>query len=918
MPEASFPKCRKYIAASLTPPDDVNTPNESTTRKRRAWVAGFIAFGMLLLSDSRSFRLEAPAALTEAPHVEAVEARDDLETLVVNFPANASVAGTLRIELDDGTLVREQSVLGAQTIVHDLAPGPYVVRASLVGFARLSRAIRVPCDPLSFGIEPASRVTGLVVGMDGLPAEAHVRIVGSGIWPGRVVQTREGRFAIEDVPPGVYEVEASAGNFVSELRRGLEIGEASNAFLTFHLTEGRTMRGMVTDAQTGRPISNASIRAAAESVSASVRHATTDLHGAFGLVGVRDDQVAVEVLADGYVPNAVTCNPAVACHVALSRGATVRGRVLDERRNPVAMARIEVIGEARGGMPIAMQASHSALDAVLLDPANALPEAAPSEAVGLAQDLGGLGTTDSVPPLPLEGSSLESATLMLPATPSLGGLAPVMASASSSTFLTNDRGEFEVTGLPAGRIELIARAPQHRAAHSSILYIAAGSEREGIELRLGGAGRVTGRLLDASGRALEGRVEARIEDDPIPRILETNARGEFTLEDAAGAVILTALVEGFPTAEAVAHVEANASTRRDITLAHAVHRQNLRVVDPDGDALADAVVRVESLGVGTPRARMLLTDANGEVELTGAPNEALMVYAEHSRFVASARVTIAREPGDVELALRAPLTVTSEVLDAWTSEGVSGADIRLTCLDAEPCHRSTTSYADGRWTLHRMLPGRYLLEVLHAGHATQSREVVVRGTRFSNEVELEGLTLMTGLTVEGDVVDMFGRAASEAEVEVSANGRPIFGVTDARGHFSLAGVPPGDVDVVVRDASAGSATTRLHLVRERDPAPFVVHLPRRLEGNGSGRDRAARAVGVAVALSGNRVERVLGEHARLAGLAPGDEIIAVDGVSAGSIEDALRGGTMLPALLRVRRGRYTFTVRVARERYEAR
>ena len=63
----------------------------------------------------------------------------------------------------------------------------------------------------------------------------------------------------------------------------------------------------------------------------------------------------------------------------------------------------------------------------------------------------------------------------------------------------------DVTGLPAGRVEFIARAPQHRAAHSSILYLAAGSEREGIELQLGGAGRLSGRLQDDAGRALTGR-----------------------------------------------------------------------------------------------------------------------------------------------------------------------------------------------------------------------------------------------------------------------------------------------------------------------------------------------------------------------------------------------------------------------------
>ena len=86
----------------------------------RTVVFGTLFGLMLLLRDIEGPPLRAPAVVTAGPVQENVASPEALETLVVNFPTGANVAGTLRVELDDGSLVREQSVLGAQTIVHNL------------------------------------------------------------------------------------------------------------------------------------------------------------------------------------------------------------------------------------------------------------------------------------------------------------------------------------------------------------------------------------------------------------------------------------------------------------------------------------------------------------------------------------------------------------------------------------------------------------------------------------------------------------------------------------------------------------------------------------------------------------------------------------------------------------------------------
>ncbi|GAB4205313.1 MAG: hypothetical protein OHK0013_21080 [Sandaracinaceae bacterium] len=838
-------------------------------------------------------------------------------------PPGRPLLGTLWLETDDGARVHEASVEGSEVILPAVAPGPYVIRARVAGFARAARAVRTPCDPVVLTLEPIARVAGRVVGVDGAPSPAQVRIVGSGIWPARVVEAdAEGRFVFEDVPAGVYEVEATSGTQISEPRRGLTVDPEASIFLSFQLTEGASVEGTVVDARTGRPLAGAEVTVAAAPVAASPRSAVTGADGRFVLRPFPPGTAYADVRAPGFVPAvAIACRTGSSCRIALAEGASLRGRVVDTERRPIANAWVEVLGEARDRSPIAVTSTVAPIASLLFassaSAANPVTPSSPTEGPMPTIVGAGLGVTAEVPPLPLVPST-EPAVDDLPM-----GSAPARARTS---LRTDAFGEFVVTGLPPGRVEVLARAPGFQVGRSARLSVSAGLEREGLEIVLRPGATLRARVLDEHGRPADARVEVRAEGDPVPRYVETDARGELVVEDLGGVVLLAITATGYPLLEQIVDVSDGQDVTRTFHLETPTHVVRARVRDAQGNPVPDALVRIESLRPGTGQPRTLVTDDNGEVELSPAPHGAVLLTASHPSYVASAPVvaeaTRTGTAGFAELRLETPLSIVTSVLDAWTGAAIRGAIARFACLETAPCVRETESDEDGALALWSVRAGRYRMEVRAPGYAPAISEVAVRAPRRGSEIEIDPVVLTPTLTLEGDVVDVLGRTIEGATVSSGDEEREaVRATTDAEGHFVLSGLVPGRHEIAVEHPAAGTVRLPVMVRRDRDPAPVIARLPQRADREASSPDLAA-VVGVGVAVGEENgavvIRRVLSRSAAGAGLLRGDVVTEVDGVAvhdAASARARLTGPALLPALVRLRREGRDFYVRVARERH---
>jgi S1-C subfamily serine protease len=182
--------------------------------------------------------------------------------------------------------------------------------------------------------------------------------------------------------------------------------------------------------------------------------------------------------------------------------------------------------------------------------------------------------------------------------------------------------------------------------------------------------------------------------------------------------------------------------------------------------------------------------------------------------------------------------------------------------------------------------------------------------------------------VEGEVVDARGNPVAGARVAkdhvptwlaagVHADG---FAMTDSHGHFTLGELPEGAVSIEAYSPESGRGRAEgVKVVSGRTTSRIRVELaaPETAAHDPS----ASGSVAVTLGETGAPVEVqiasvVEGSEAERGGLAPGDTVVAVDGVAVTSMQDArtrMSGPIADDVVVQVRRGGELRMLRVARE-----
>lgn len=210
----------------------------------------------------------------------------------------------------------------------------------------------------------------------------------------------------------------------------------------------------------------------------------------------------------------------------------------------------------------------------------------------------------------------------------------------------------------------------------------------------------------------------------------------------------------------------------------------------------------------------------------------------------------------------------------------------------------------GQWRVRGVAEGRYRLVVQADGFAPTEREVEVH----RDDVRVD-VTLERGGVLEGEVRSR-GAPLPQAMVRLeplgggSAYAVPPSATSDALGHFVLQGVPPGPLSLHV---AASGHHTRV-IGQARVGTTVTVELTP-LEPDAGKR---TELVGIGAVLKGRDDALVIGEvlpsgGAARAGLVPGDEVVAVDGVLVtalgfGGAIAAIRGEAETVVRLSIRKG----------------
>lgn len=836
-----------------------------------------------------------------------------LDVVVVDEADHPVEGATLEVTTTDPLPYAALTAKDGTARVDRLGPPPYHVRAAAKGYDDTVRPGIVPgAAPLRIRLQRPGALVVTVVEPDGRPAAgATVLAAGSGLWPARsTVADEQGQTHIGGLHGGVYDLKARLGDQVSrtELAVPVKRGERKEVKLT--LEPGKRVLVTVTDGEgEGAPfVKGASVVLVEEGLSSFPLHGRTDAKGVVLLGPIARQRATVSARAPGFVARAVAVDEATTeVKVALVRGGSLAGDVVDDRGYPVAGATIEVVGVDAEGMPIDETSTMIAFrdDSFEL----ALPGPAPLIPMG---ELG-------VMPGPIPSFPHDPSAIPAPAD------TPEAKARRGDPWVTRADGTFRCDPVPPGRVHAIVRHPGHVETVSEVVTIRSGVEST-VHIVLRQGGWIEGRVLEEDRLPVRGaRIELAATHGSLERIAYAADDGTFTFAAVPDEVLLSVSRPDAP-GDVVARAEVSVPDRDrrvvEIVLPRRRDNVSIHVTDDRGYPADRVEVRAVSLDVSDPLRRTLFTSEGGDAELRDAVGLAL-------------RFTLVR-PGKaplVKVVDPAPPRLTFAMNEGIEGRGNvtarGGRDrlggVELTLFTAAGARHARTD-AEGAFVVKDLAAGRLRITASHAEHAPAEMVVVVAGDR-DHPADLGTIDLAQAGEVEGEVVDSDDRPVAGARVARDAVPTYLpFGplprgivASDRRGRFKLGGLPEGRVTLEGYAVDVGRGQVDEVAVRAGRTTDRV-----KIMLFGGGREarepKGAGSVAVTLAEKGGAVVVQMvpaGSEAEVAGIEPGDELRAVSGHEVRSIEGArkwLTGPLVEDVVVELRREDGGALLRVRRER----
>lgn len=656
---------------------------------------------------------------------------------------------------DPGAAVRTDSA-GTYTLVDPPQGG--VLAAAALRHLPAEAAVRVPGPDLLLSLRPGRPAFGTVVDEAGRPiAAAEVRVLpaeGNGepdfARVVRVASDPKGRFTLDTLPASRVDLEARARGFVPTLVRGLTIAPGEGAFDlgSVMLASGARLEGVVEDPE-GHPVEGATItvqiadqnatRLALAGSPPEERATVTGADGRFALAGLQPGEVVgLLVKRQGYTSRAVSrLQPPLEepVRVVLDPASRISGRVLDEKKDPIAGAQVVLRRESG----IAAAGTTDGEGRFLLEGVRsgrfALDASAQGHLAGRVNEIevSAGSDVDDLDIVLSRGAALEgtvSAPDGSPVADAVVRALPAQEGASGLLFVvpevrTDAGGRYRLEGLHEGRQSVTAEHPEYQRTTREFEIQ---EDEARLDLRLGEGWEVAGRAVDASGRGVAGvRVELRGAD----------GGDRETTSGADGGFRFTGVGEGLHRLQAERQGYARPPEREVQVAGRAVRDLELRL--DRGGALSGQIlglsfqdlarVQVAATQEGTTSEQEGRTDYQGRYRVEDlAPGDWRIVARLPDGRLAQDTVTV--PPGDrgavLDLEFERGLSLTGRVLAG--AAPVAGALVNLRAGDGSG--GGGRSGPQGEFRIEGLAPGVYTLMVIAPQSKVPHQETVdLRGDR---------------------------------------------------------------------------------------------------------------------------------------------------------------------------------------------
>lgn len=669
----------------------------------------------------------------------------------------------------------------------ELSPGRYRAIVDGDGLVRSeANDLEVPGDAVRLVAIRAQTLSGVVNDQGRPAADTTVELMVEATGVRRSVITKaDGVFLFADVPDGGALLWAYGPEVATRVHRVAEAGQ--DVQLTLEPATIVVARVRSTD---GQPVAADAELEALDEEEFPPRFATASADGVVRFEGVLHGRYSLGARADGYVvgERVLFTTGATLPTVELQRGATVRGRVVDEAGRPVAQAELWFEadnGRTTSAWTLAEAARRFAGEGV-----------GPRWGLGAGNEFiprGELGVVRGpIPYPPIHEPSGQAVLQMAALAPSSQVEAAVWQRWSSDAD-----GAFVIDGLAAQAGRIAVRSHVYSLGHSLPLVLPSGGELRDVVIVLRRGSALLGTVLDESGAPVAGaRVVARSMHDQ--RDVSTDAAGRYRLGPVQGTYDVRITAFGFSDFRFQAVVDDTSVTADPVILVRASAELRGEILDPTGLPVVDADVRIAKGPITGRRDRstqagfVLRHVPSGDYELE-------IRHRDYPLLVVSAST---REPARAMFAWGGGLR--GSVFDAHTGQALPGAHINLRRGEYE---RDISADPDGSFAARALLPGTYAMRTSHSGYVDDAQEIDVAPGTSIGAVTADGLrvALRRGCILAGFVRDAYGRRIAKADVVAEAEGQRSKVRSDEEGRFRIRDAPTGEVRLtVVYDGRQGT------------------------------------------------------------------------------------------------------------------
>jgi hypothetical protein len=614
-----------------------------------------------------------------------------------------------------------------------------------------------------------------------LPSRGNPNIVGNtnAFAGGQPIHADDGRYALDNVPPGTAQLMVRATGYVTATRGDITVEDGKTVSgIDIQLDRGAAVSGRVTSASA--PVAGAQVRIAQQRTLGPL-NTTTDGDGLYTLDGLAEGDHTLEFQKTGFVvlhkPVTITAGKNLHLDAELDPGRELRGRVVDHSGQGIGSVNVSTSGG--DGRPMASVTSDGDGTFVmqgLADGRYKLVARKEGFVSGEASDVA-LPQTGPVTLTMETGATINGRITGIPAELFTQVIVSAAGNTTRNQTYVDSTGNFALAGMPDGRVRVdafLTSTDRRRSAPSKTITIESGVAPM-VEINFEEGITVSGRVTKSGGPVTNGNVTF------MPKFIRgaappsTDRQTANAMISPDGGYIASGLTAGdydvrvnAPSIAFTTRYTAAASGTFDIDIRGALLRG--RVIDASSSApVANARVNLSSR---LPASGLSTTDSDGRFTVDALADATYNLQVSSDQYATSSQqIVIANGSApDVEVRLEQAPAVIIHLVDATTGSPIVDGNVAVT--DAAHKLAGQPVRIDAGTFKVWLKPGSYTASAYARGYLTKSTSFATPPADVSIAITRGGTLLIRARSAQQVRLDVPGGTTQRflGPIQVGTNG----------------------------------------------------------------------------------------------------------------------------------------------------